>query len=318
MNRSLLITESSVRELHSQNLSTTNISKRLKSSIGEVRKVLLVLGLQENKYIRKIKDYKDIRQDVKILYESGVSKKQIAKKLKTHFDAINRVIKNENLIYENPKFIGKKKCSKCKEVLEYSKFGISRQFKDGYKTVCKSCRKIHEKSRKEYCRNWAKENKLKKSQIDKEYRIKNYLKLKDYKASDRYKAIKRKSDKKLYEKNTKDPIKKLSMRLRSMLSSFKKYKNDKTFNYLGYTSNDLVNHLQSKFKDGMSWDNYGRGGWHIDHIKPIAAFDFSEEDWLKKAFSLNNLQPLFESENCSKGSFYNGKRHIFDGKSTKK
>jgi hypothetical protein len=84
-----------------------------------------------------------------------------------------------------------------------------------------------------------------------------------------------------------------------------------------FDRDSFIRHIESNFKDGMSWDNYGRGGWHIDHIKPLAAFDFSENDWLKKAFSLENLQPLFESENLSKGSFYNGKRHTF-GKSTKK
>ena len=60
----------------------------------------------------------------------------------------------------------------------------------------------------------------------------------------------------------------------------------------------------------MSWNNYGRGGWQVDHIRPISSFDFNNENWIKECFSLSNLQPLFESENSSKGSFYNGKRHF--------
>ena len=85
---------------------------------------------------------------------------------------------------------------------------------------------------------------------------------------------------------------------------------------LGYNTIDLVNHLENKFVNNMSWCNYGRGGWHIDHIRPIASFDVSDPDWLKNAFSLDNLQPLYESDNCSKGSLYNGIR--YNSKSTKK
>ena len=59
----------------------------------------------------------------------------------------------------------------------------------------------------------------------------------------------------------------------------------------------------------MSWDNYGLMGWHIDHIRPLASFDMTKKDDVIAAFSLSNLQPLFASENCSKGSFYKEIRH---------
>ncbi|MGL5566685.1 MAG: hypothetical protein ACRDC4_13260, partial [Plesiomonas sp.] len=38
----------------------------------------------------------------------------------------------------------------------------------------------------------------------------------------------------------------------------------------GYTNGDLIAHLEALFTDGMSWEN--RSEWHIDHIKPVAAF----------------------------------------------
>ena len=31
----------------------------------------------------------------------------------------------------------------------------------------------------------------------------------------------------------------------------------------GFTLGALIQHLESQFYDGMSWDNYGE--WHIDH-----------------------------------------------------
>jgi len=54
----------------------------------------------------------------------------------------------------------------------------------------------------------------------------------------------------------------------------------------------------------MTWDNYGRNGWHIDHIIPISFFEFKSvnDTEFKYCWNLNNLQPLWESENISKGN----------------
>lgn len=51
----------------------------------------------------------------------------------------------------------------------------------------------------------------------------------------------------------------------------------------------------------MIWDNYGE--WHIDHIIPISKFHFEsfEDEGFKKAWALNNLQPLWANENMKKG-----------------
>jgi hypothetical protein len=60
---------------------------------------------------------------------------------------------------------------------------------------------------------------------------------------------------------------------------------------------DLKKNIESKFIDGMTWDNYGE--WHIDHIKPISSFNKNEEP--KIVNSLDNLQPLWAFDNLSKG-----------------
>lgn len=41
---------------------------------------------------------------------------------------------------------------------------------------------------------------------------------------------------------------------------------------LGYTRADLYARLEAQFTDGMSWLNYGVGGWEVDHIRPVADF----------------------------------------------
>lgn len=62
-----------------------------------------------------------------------------------------------------------------------------------------------------------------------------------------------------------------------------------------------MEHLQAQFKLGMSWGNYGE--WHIDHLIPISASDFTSYDdaSFKKCWALSNLQPLWATENLSKG-----------------
>jgi len=76
----------------------------------------------------------------------------------------------------------------------------------------------------------------------------------------------------------------------------------RTFDLLGYTVDELRRHLEAKFQDGMTWDNYGPV-WHIDHILPLSLFEYSTPDCagFKAAWALANLQPLWARENISKG-----------------
>lgn len=76
-------------------------------------------------------------------------------------------------------------------------------------------------------------------------------------------------------------------------------KTNTTVIMLGYTADQLVEHIESLFVEGMSWDNYGE--WHIDHIVPV-------KWWLDNGVTdpsminaLINLQPLWASDNLIKG-----------------
>ena len=72
---------------------------------------------------------------------------------------------------------------------------------------------------------------------------------------------------------------------------------------LGCTPDNLIIHLESKFTEGMSWENYGgEMGWQIDHIKPCASFDLSDIEQQKKCFHYSNMQPLWAIDNLKKGS----------------
>jgi hypothetical protein len=67
---------------------------------------------------------------------------------------------------------------------------------------------------------------------------------------------------------------------------------------IGCSMDELKIHLSSMFKEGMSWDNYGK--WHIDHIKPCASFNLSDPAQQKECFHYSNLQPLWAIENIKK------------------
>jgi len=73
---------------------------------------------------------------------------------------------------------------------------------------------------------------------------------------------------------------------------------------VGYNADTLAAHLESKFAPGMTLDNYGRDGWHVDHIVPRSAFKYqsSEDDEFKQCWALSNLQPLWWRDNISKGA----------------
>ena len=74
---------------------------------------------------------------------------------------------------------------------------------------------------------------------------------------------------------------------------------------VGYTIDDLIKHLEDKFNDKMTWDNYGLY-WEIDHIKPKSLFRCSDtNDEFKKCWALSNLQPLEKIENRQKSNSFN-------------
>ena len=72
-----------------------------------------------------------------------------------------------------------------------------------------------------------------------------------------------------------------------------------SFEIIGCSKDDLRKHLESKFRDGMTWQNYGKH-WHIDHIVPLISSNSVDE--IKRLCHWTNLQPLTAFENISKGA----------------
>ncbi len=200
-----------------------------------------------------------------------------------------------------------KKCSKCGEVKPISECHKSKISNDGYNWRCKSCRnelnkKWYRKNKqvvRERMKKWRLVNKEKCREISKKWRQKNILDV-------RKKESERQRER--YKKNKNNPNYILNKKISNLIrQSLRGNKNGWHWEDLvGYTLEDLITHLENQFVDNMTWDNYGE--WHIDHIRPIASFNFTshKDKEFKECWALGNLQPLWAEKNLRKSNRYTG------------
>jgi hypothetical protein len=147
------------------------------------------------------------------------------------------------------------------------------------------------------------ENKKELKLIKKE----EWMKKMEYYSSDEWKEIKKQKDKEKHYERWKnrwenDELFAIKVRLRNLIrNSFRKKGyvkfNMKTESIVGVDYNGFKEYMESKFSEGMSWDN--RGDWHIDHIIPLSSARSQEE--LIKLSHYTNLQPLWAEDNMKKG-----------------
>ena len=94
---------------------------------------------------------------------------------------------------------------------------------------------------------------------------------------------------------------KLRGRFKSALKARGVYKTSTALSLLGCSLDFFRVYIESKFTEGMTWENKGKFGWHIDHIKPLCSFNLLDIEQQKLAFHYTNLQPLWWRENLTKG-----------------
>jgi hypothetical protein len=98
------------------------------------------------------------------------------------------------------------------------------------------------------------------------------------------------------------PKNKIKNSLRSRINQLlnKKYNTPKTLDLIGCSYEFLIEYIENKFTEGMSWDNYGYYGWHLDHIVPVSSAK-TEKD-VYKLYHYTNLQPLWAEDNLRKSN----------------
>lgn len=184
-----------------------------------------------------------------------------------------------------------KKCNQCKVQKEINNFYKHNNSKDKLRSICISCFKVNKSK-------YQKDNKDKNLEHQTKFRKNNpeYDKLRrerfKLKNGTSYWVIRKESD----------IIYKFSNYFRSRTSKLvknKKWKKKSKFiDYIGCDSETLINHLESKFQSGMTWENHSINGWHIDHIIPLSSAKTEEE--LYKLCHYTNLQPLWAHDNIKK------------------
>ena len=189
----------------------------------------------------------------------------------------------------------KKDCNKCEKTLPIENFSKDKSRKDGFSYRCKSCQKIlHGKY---YSKNKSKT--LKKNRewynLNKESRLRQcaeYYQNNKYKKH-AYQRMRRKTN----------PQTKIAECLRGRVWSSLNgaSKSQSIIGLLGCSIEELKTYLESQFQEGMTWENHGVDGWHIDHVKPCALFDLTKDSEQLVCFNYKNLQPLWAKENLSKG-----------------
>ena len=168
----------------------------------------------------------------------------------------------------------------------------------------KSRARYHEN--KEYYKKWEEANKEKRARQRHEYYIAHKEEIKE--RAELNKERRRVNSRNLYHKNKKDPNYRLLRKCRDFvhrcLTSKKLYSTRKV---LGYTPNDLREHLEANFYGNMNWEVQN---WEIHHIRPLTTFNFLNEDGtdnyeaIKEANCLDNLIPLLEEDHKKLTALY--------------
>jgi ribosomal protein S20 len=194
---------------------------------------------------------------------------------------------------------GVKLCKKCGLVRAIDYFGLRKERPSGRRSICKWCEsrrnrswqvnnreRVNEGARRSYWKN------PKRSILySRKWRLRNPEKRRAQHVRER-------------ERRKLDLNCRILARLRRRVHLALKgeWKSGRTIELLGCGIADFKIYLESRFEPGMSWQNYGRTGWHIDHIMPCAIFDLRRPEHQKRCFHFSNMQPMWAHRNLKKAS----------------
>lgn len=216
--------------------------------------------------------------------------------------------KNNNIKAQRNSTITEKQCSCCNNILPISEFSKSSWSKIGIESICKNCKNLKYSNNKDNISLRRKElyieNRDKileqKSKYTKSHKSEKAIYDKIYRQENKLKIAKQKKEWSIKNKNNLEYkiAKNLRRRIHHVLKD--NYKSDNTISLLGCSINEFKSYLELLFEDGMTWDNYGLYGWHIDHIIPCYIFDLSDSEQQKECFHFSNMRPLWAKDNLTR------------------
>jgi len=215
-----------------------------------------------------------------------------------------------------------KTCISSKQEKAFIDFSNNSRRPDGKHSYCKDCSNQKNKE-------WREKNPEKNKDTIKKWRKDNADKIREYKRTrkptekekegrklwEEKNAEKLKQYQKEYKSKNKDRLSKMEYlrkknsptyraicnirsRTSTLCSNIGAIKNSSITKSIGLSIDDFKLYIESKFVDGMSWDNYGE--WHIDHIIPLHTAKTIDD--VMKLNNYKNLQPLWWFDNLKKGS----------------
>jgi len=209
----------------------------------------------------------------------------------------------------------KKICSKCKIEKPLSEFRFRNDSRK-YRNECKECSRRYMKKwskenkehLNEWSRIWRRENPERANAICKKYRDthkkERYITCTNWQKNnpEKAQAIQRKSNKKIRATIQGNLNHRMEVMIRRSLGENKKGRKWETL--VGYTLEDLKQHLEKLFTPEMTWEKLLNGEIHIDHKKPKSLFHYKtpEDPEFKDCWSLCNLQPLWAVDNLIKSN----------------
>ena len=187
----------------------------------------------------------------------------------------------------------KKRCTKCSVIKQFTSFAPQKAGYMGIKAQCRECDTEYDKQFQSKNNTRAERDKTDKA---KQYRKKYVAENLDWwrKYEREYRYNRRREDMFFKIKGN------LSGRLSDLIN--KRNLSTNTLELIGCDRETFLSHIEKQFTEGMTWENYGLKGWHVDHILPLSSFDLTVEDEVKKACHYTNLQPLWWQDNLEKGN----------------
>ena len=294
--------------------------KKIKIKLISPERVLFNQGLKTCKTCCEVKPFEEFSKRIptKLIISNCYKCDRKIKNEKSRIRLINNpIIKEKKKEYVKIYQQKNKDCEKYKQRkranskrYKVKKFGEELIIRKENKRIKieKKRIKIEELNKQKDIRRIERERVLDEKRKIKELKEEENRKRKEYYSSEEYKKKAKQIQKEKHYERWKrrwkeDELFAMKVRLRNLIrNSFRKQGYKKfdlnTESIVGVTYNYFKEYLESKFLEGMTWEN--RGEWHIDHIIPLSSA-VSKDDLIHLCH-YTNLQPLWAIDNIKKGN----------------